>query len=96
MSTQLDASKIGLSITQIRVDDQLSSKFDIWHCVGLARCGRRFPTLAAVGERGVVITTAPVLFDDVADLAVALALACCRQIPRAHRFVREGKWGRRA
>ena len=44
-------------------------------------------------ERGVVITTAPVLFDDVADLAVALALSCCRQIPKAHRFVREGKWG---
>jgi hypothetical protein len=48
--------------------------------------------LPAVRERGVVITWAPVLFDDVADLAVALALACCRQIPRADRFVREGKW----
>ena len=49
--------------------------------------------LPAVRERGVVVTTAPVLFDDVADLAVALALACCRQIPRADRFVREGRWG---
>ena len=49
--------------------------------------------LPAVRERGVVITTAPVLFDDVADLAIALALSCCRQIPKAHRFVREGQWG---
>jgi lactate dehydrogenase-like 2-hydroxyacid dehydrogenase len=49
--------------------------------------------LPAARERGVVITTAPVLFDDVADLAVALALACCRQIPLADRFVRAGRWG---
>ena len=49
--------------------------------------------LPAARERGVVIATAPVLFDDVADLAIALALACCRQIPQADRFVREGLWG---
>src|ERR1700674_3178164 len=49
--------------------------------------------LPAARERGVVIATAPVLFDDVADLAIALALACCRQIPQAERFVREGRWG---
>jgi len=49
--------------------------------------------LSAARERGVVITTTPVLFDDVADLAIALALACCRQIPQAERFVREGRWG---
>jgi lactate dehydrogenase-like 2-hydroxyacid dehydrogenase len=47
----------------------------------------------AARERAVVITTTPVLFDDVADLALALALACCRQIPQAERFVREGRWG---
>ncbi len=49
--------------------------------------------LPAAGEKGVVITTAPVLFDDVADLAIALALACCRQIPQAESFVRKGQWG---
>ncbi len=49
--------------------------------------------LAAIRERGVVLTTTPVLFDDVADLAIALALACCRQIARADRFVRAGRWG---
>jgi len=48
--------------------------------------------LPAIRERGVVLTTAPVLFDDVADLAIALALACCRQIPLADRFVRAGRW----
>src|SRR6202167_5147153 len=49
--------------------------------------------LPAARERGVVITTAPVLFDDVADLAIALALACCRQIPEAESFVRKELWG---
>jgi hydroxypyruvate reductase len=48
--------------------------------------------LPAIRERGVVLTTAPVLFDDVADLAIALALACCRQIALADRFVRGGRW----
>jgi hydroxypyruvate reductase len=49
--------------------------------------------LPAIRERGIVLTTTPVLFDDVADLAIALALACCRQIARADRFVRAGRWG---
>ncbi len=48
--------------------------------------------LAAVRQRAVVLTTTPVLFDDVADLAIALALACCRQIALADRFVRSGRW----
>lgn len=49
--------------------------------------------LPAIRERGIVLTTTPVLFDDVADLAIALALGCCRQIPLADRFVRSGRWG---
>lgn len=49
--------------------------------------------LPAIRERGVVLTTTPVLFDDVADLAIALALGCCRQIASADRFVRAGRWG---
>jgi lactate dehydrogenase-like 2-hydroxyacid dehydrogenase len=48
--------------------------------------------LAACRERGVVVTTTPVLFDDVADLAIALALAVCRRIVAADQFVRGGRW----
>jgi hydroxypyruvate reductase len=51
--------------------------------------------LAAIKERGVVLTTTPVLFDDVADLAIALALGCCRELVQADRFVRSGGWLRR-
>ncbi len=42
--------------------------------------------------RGVAITITPVLYDDVADLAIALALAACRRIAEGDRFVRRGAW----
>jgi hydroxypyruvate reductase len=48
--------------------------------------------LAAARERGVVVTTTPVLYDDVADLGVILALCACRRIVQADRFVRSGSW----
>ncbi|KAB2874653.1 MAG: 2-hydroxyacid dehydrogenase [Bauldia sp.] len=43
-------------------------------------------------ERGIVLTIAPVLYDDVADLAIGLALAACRLIVEGDRFVRAGRW----
>ena len=46
-------------------------------------------------ERGIVVTTAPVMFDDVADLAIALALACCRRLVAGDKLVRAGQWGKR-
>ena len=48
--------------------------------------------LAAARGRGVVVTTTPVLYDDVADLGVILALCACRRIVEADRFVRSGRW----
>ena len=48
--------------------------------------------LPEIRKRGIILTTTPVLFDDVADLAILLALGCCRQIARADRFVRSGAW----
>ena len=38
------------------------------------------------------MTTTPVLYDDVADLGVILALCACRRIVEADRFVRAGHW----
>uniref|UniRef100_A0A8R7UPX4 Glyoxylate reductase n=2 Tax=Triticum urartu TaxID=4572 RepID=A0A8R7UPX4_TRIUA len=44
-------------------------------------------------ERGIRVTNTPdVLTDDVADLAVGLAVAALRRIPQADRFVRAGLW----
>jgi lactate dehydrogenase-like 2-hydroxyacid dehydrogenase len=48
--------------------------------------------LAYARERGIVVTITPVLYDEVADLAIALALATCRRIVEGDRFVRSGKW----
>lgn len=48
--------------------------------------------LPACAEAGITVTTTPVLFDDVADLAIGLALACCRRIAEGDRYVRAGKW----
>ena len=43
-------------------------------------------------ERGIVVTTTPVLYDDVSDLGVVLAMCACRRIVAADRFVRAGRW----
>ncbi|MGH6943870.1 MAG: 2-hydroxyacid dehydrogenase [Geminicoccaceae bacterium] len=43
-------------------------------------------------ERGIVVTTTPVLYDDVADLGIILAMCACRRIVEADRFVRSGQW----
>ncbi len=48
--------------------------------------------LATAAARGIVVTTTPVLFDDVADLAIALGLAACRRVAEADRYVRAGRW----
>lgn len=48
--------------------------------------------LVLARERGIVVTTAPVLFDDVSDLAVLLGMAACRRLVQADRFVRDGRW----
>jgi hydroxypyruvate reductase len=48
--------------------------------------------LEAARGRGIVVTTTPVLYEDVADLGVILALCACRRIAEADRFVRSGRW----
>jgi hydroxypyruvate reductase len=49
--------------------------------------------VAAARERGIAVTNTPeVLNDEVADLAIGLAIAVARRIPQADRYVREGKW----
>lgn len=49
--------------------------------------------VAYARERGIVVTNTPdVLVADVADMGVTLLLAASRQIVKADRFVREGRW----
>ncbi len=48
--------------------------------------------MALARDRGITVTNAPVLYDDVADLAVLLAMGACRRLVEADQFVRTGKW----
>ena len=48
--------------------------------------------LTLARQRGIVVTTTPVLYDDVSDLAVILGMTACRRIAAADRFVRSGQW----
>ncbi len=48
--------------------------------------------LTLAKARGIVVTTTPVLYDDVSDLAVILGMTACRRIAAADRFVRSGQW----
>jgi lactate dehydrogenase-like 2-hydroxyacid dehydrogenase len=54
--------------------------------------GLETTNLARARERGVVVTTTPVLYDDVSDLAVILGMCAARRIAAADRFVRSGQW----
>lgn len=48
--------------------------------------------VARAREQGVTVTTTPVLYDDVSDLGIILAMTVCRRIVQADGFVRSGKW----
>lgn len=49
--------------------------------------------LARCRERGIRVTNTPdVLTEDVADLAIGLAISTMRRIPESDRYVRAGKW----
>jgi hydroxypyruvate reductase len=54
--------------------------------------GLETTNLVAAKARGITVTTTPVLYDDVADLGVILAMNACRRIAEADRYVRSGAW----
>src|SRR5438105_11828127 len=76
----------GLSRAQI----DLLPKLEICAINGV---GLETSDVDACRARGIVLTITPVLYDDVADLAIALALAACRRIADGDRFIRAGRWG---
>jgi hydroxypyruvate reductase len=76
-----------------RVSAELIAKLPALEIVSIMGVGYDGVDVAACKARGVVVTHTPdVLNDDVADLAIALALNIARRIPQADRHVRDGKW----
>ncbi len=76
-----------------KVSAALMAQLPALEIVSIMGVGYDGVDVAAAKARGVVVTHTPdVLNDDVADLALALALNVARRIPQADRHVREGHW----
>ena len=60
--------------------------------VALYGVGLERTNLELAAQRGVAVTTTPVLYEDVADLAVALAMDVSRRVTWGDRWVRAGGW----
>jgi hydroxypyruvate reductase len=76
-----------------KVSGELIAQLPALEIVSIMGVGYDGVDVAAAKARGVLVTHTPdVLNDDVADLALALALNIARRIPQADRHVRAGLW----
>jgi len=76
-----------------KVPAELMAKLPALEIVSIMGVGYDGVDVAAAKARGVMVTHTPdVLNDDVADLAIALALNVARRIPQAERYLRAGRW----
>jgi hydroxypyruvate reductase len=76
-----------------RVDAELMAALPKTEIIATQSVGTDHIDLAVAKARGIPVTNTPdVLTDDVADLAMALALAVARRVVVGDRFVRDGKW----
>jgi hydroxypyruvate reductase len=76
-----------------KVGAELIAQLPALEIVSIMGVGYDGVDVAAAKARGVLVTHTPdVLNDDVADLAIALALDIARRIPQAERHVRAGLW----
>ncbi len=76
-----------------RVSAELIARLPALELISVMGVGYDGVDVAAAKARGVTVTHTPnVLNDDVADLAIGLALCAARQLPQADRWVRSGDW----
>jgi lactate dehydrogenase-like 2-hydroxyacid dehydrogenase len=75
------------------VDDALMARLPRLEIVANSGVGYDAVDTRAAKQRGVVVTNTPgVLDEEVADTALALLIMTVRQLPRAERYLRDGKW----
>lgn len=78
---------------RLKVDEALMARLPALEIIANFGVGYDSVDAQAAARRGVVVTHTPdVLNEEVADLTLGLLLATVRDLPRADRFVREGKW----
>lgn len=76
-----------------KVPAELMAQLPALEIVSIMGVGYDGVDVAAAKARGAMVTHTPdVLNDDVADLALALALSIARRLPQADRYVRAGRW----
>jgi lactate dehydrogenase-like 2-hydroxyacid dehydrogenase len=83
----------GLALRKTKVDVELLNALPALEIISSYSAGLDNVDLLAVNARGIVIeNTSHVLAEDVANTAIALALAVTRDLVNADAFVRSGKW----
>ena len=76
-----------------RMDGAFLSRFPNLQLVSSFGVGYDHIDAAWAGQHGIIVThTRGVLDAEVADTAMALALAAVRKLPQAERYLREGRW----
>lgn len=76
-----------------KVSAELIARLPALEMISVMGVGYDGVDVAAAKARGIPVTHTPnVLNDDVADLAIGLALCAARQLPQADRYVRDGSW----
>ena len=76
-----------------RIDEALMRRLSNLEIVASFGVGYDHIDAKWAGEHGIIVTHTPgVLDDEVADVAMALAIMAVRQLPQAERYLRAGKW----
>ena len=78
--------------SHVKVDSDVIASAPGLRVISTMSVGFDHIDLAAARERGITVTTAPVLRDAVADLTMALMIMLARRIPEGLRSVAENRW----
>ena len=82
-----------VTLGRIEISKQMLDELPALEIIACCSVGYDGVDIEAATEKSVRVTNTPdVLTDDVADLAVGLAIAARRRIVGADRYVREGRW----
>lgn len=87
------AASVLIGTASSRVNEEVLRRFPSCRMIASFGVGYDGYDVEALRRRGIVLTNTPnVLTDDVADLAFAMILNLSRGVPRADRWLREGRW----
>src|SRR5215467_5031493 len=84
---------MAVAATEERVDGDFMRKFPRLEIIASFGVGYDHVDAAWAGAHGITVTNTPdVLTEEVADTALGLLLCTVRELPRAERYLRAGRW----